>query len=272
LDGEQNRRTAIAHSPTAQSSMGNKVIWCLCSGLVDDKNHMPIPWPTIHALMKLCGLSPANDKDKVHNVDFDRWVADGKPPTKTYLDKIASVAKPDDLVVLITEGHGYCTGPNEKAGDAGVMMADGPLLDGDLHDRFFTKLPAGCRALCIFFGCDSGGLPMNLVWRVRVEDEKCAHAEVTKIPGDETRIKADVACFASSRGDQLTLAGDLFFPLEQVAKQQDVSRLGFCEFLARMQAQQRHNLHHTTILDAYFSSHKVVCMKVGEFCHAPAAQ
>ena len=204
----------------------------------------------------------------MHNVDFDRWVADGKPPTKTYLDKIAAGAQAGDLIILITEGHGFCSGLNDKAGDAGVMMADGPLLDGDLHDRLFTKLPAGCRLLCVFFSCDSGGLAMDVVWRVRVEDEACAKADVKQIPGDASRIKADVACFASSRGDQLTLAGDLFFPLEHVAQQPDVLRLGFCEFLARLQAQQRHVLQHPTILEGYFSSHAVVCMRVGEFCHS----
>jgi hypothetical protein len=234
------------------------------------KTKKDLPWPTIFALMKLCGMSRTADLDKVFGVPLDKWVADGKPPTKTYLDRMASTAKPDDLIILITQGHGYSNGPNEKAGDAGVMMADGPLLDGDLHDRLFTKLPAGCRALCILFSCDSGGLPMNLVWRVRVEDPKCARADVKKIPGDPTRIKADIACFASSKPDQLTFAGDLYFPLEQTVKKADVSRIGMCEFLARMQSQQRNALKHPTILDAYFSSQKVIRMRIGDFCYFSA--
>jgi hypothetical protein len=128
--------------------MGKKSIWCLCSGLT--KTNKEMPWPTIQALMKLSGLSPTADLDKVHGVTRDQWEKDGKPPTKTYLDKIASAAKPDDFIILITQGHGYCTGPNEKAGDAGVMMADGPLLDGDLHDRLSQSCPraAGLCASC----------------------------------------------------------------------------------------------------------------------------
>jgi hypothetical protein len=108
---------------------------------------------------------------------------------------------------------------------------------------------------------------MNLVWRVRMEDAKCAHADVKKIPGDPARIQADIACFASSRGDQLTYAGDLYFPLEQAVKKADVSKIGMCEFLARLQSQQRNALKHNNTLEAYFSSQKVIKMKIGEFCY-----
>lgn len=231
--------------------------------MVDDKNHMPIPWPTIYALMSMAGMSPAADKDKVTNIDFERWQADGKPPTKSYLDKIASTGGEGNLIILILEGHGFCNGANNTGGDAGIMMGDGPLLDQDLFDRLFSKLPKGCHLLCVVFGCESGGMPMNVVWRATVPD--CANVKVEKIEGVESAIQADVVCLCSSKDGQMTMAGDLFKPLEDVSKNPDVKKLGFPEFIARLQSVQKNFLHHGTIIEGYFTSHALLTSKVGQF-------